>query len=437
MKVSEPLSGRAAILGHPTSVFGLFLGSFLRERRWDVSALCWEAADFFVSEDFPLRVVNTRVPVAPLTRFARAAFVAGVDGTDAAARQIARFRNRPQGVVPGAALQPPSVSYALLSSLAMAKWVRRCRPRFVFALEAYPHGLAAALSKDTTRIVMPWGGDIYQYAEASPLIRLILRYSLRRAHLVCPAAESAVAILRERYRLPSQRICAAPWGVDRSVFHPVDDRRRGELRDRYGLPRDAAVVLNVRRFAPHWGCHEAMEALVALARSRSDCRCVLLGGGGEAYAHLSTEAQRRVKEQGLSQQFLFLPEVVTLQECADLMALSDVFISLHRDRDMRSWSIVQAAACGAVPVLTDQEEYRLMERDGFRASFVAAADAESVVRAIETYLDDDALRAQARAANVSYVAQHEDLEIRMGRLLEAIGAAIRQREATHTRRRSG
>lgn len=430
MAVSGELTARAALLGHPTSVFGVFLGSFLRQYGWEVCGLCWEEVSPEVSDDVPFPVANTRALAATLPRLARGALAVGADALDAVTRRVGRLGRSKRALVESTGLQPPAVSYALLSSLAMARWIRRHRPRFVFALEAYPHGLAAALSTHTTRIVMPWGGDIFQYAEASPVIRGILRFSLRRAHLICPGAESVVAGICERYRLPSHRVRAMPWGVDRSVFRPANDETRKALREKYGLPRDASVVLNVRRFAPHWGCHEAMDALIALARRRSDCRCVVLAGGGGVNARLSADARERVKAQGLSQQFLFLPDAVPIRDCADLMALSDVFISLHRDRDMRSWSIVQAAACGAVPVLTDQVEYRLMERDGFRALFVEAADSNAVVDAIEAYLDSGDLRAHSRAANLSYVAEHEDLEIRMGKLMEAIVDAIKRREAS-------
>gem|GEM_PF-4137890 len=108
--------------------------------------------------------------------------------------------------------------------------------------------------------------------------------------------------------------------------------------------------------------------------------------------------------------------------------MADVFLSLHRDRDMRSWSIVQAAACGAAPVLSDQAEYRCMEEEGFRALFVDPSDTWATVRAVVRYAEDANLRARIRALNLRYVATREDVRVRMRALQEAVLEAVERRE---------
>ncbi|MEP0773169.1 MAG: glycosyltransferase family 4 protein [Acidobacteriota bacterium] len=420
--------GRIAILGHPTSIFGIFLGECLTRQGWEVSNIGWESKGIATRDEWPFQVVNLWDQQRGWRRFLRV--VSGFMCNQVDRLFLALGQPMTQGWDHLGELdrRPPSLNYALHSAIAMARWVRREKPRCVFALEAYPHGLAAALCDKTTRVVMPWGSDIFRYAEASPLVRWLLKWTLRRAHLVCPGAVSAARELQARFRLRPQSVVAAPWGVDRSLFRPRGEGEKRELRRKVGVAEDGLVVLNVRRFAPLWGCHEVLEVMLILAQQRNDCQCVLFGGAGEKYAHLVRAARERVEALGLTARFHFLPAEVSLEACAEWMAMADVFLSLHRDRDMRSWSIVQAAACGAAPVLSDQAEYRCMEEEGFRALFVDPSDTWATVRAVVRYAEDANLRARIRALNLRYVATREDVRVRMRALQEAVLEAVERRE---------
>ena len=123
---------------------------------------------------------------------------------------------------------------------------------------------------------------------------------------------------------------------------------------------------------------------------------------------------------GLGGRFTLFDGDTPFDECVDLMAAADVFVSLMRVPDMRSFSILQAASAGGIPVLSDQSEYREMERDGFRALFVDPVDTEAVVAALRESSGKPWLAEEIRAANERYIGKHEDHEVQMARLREAI-----------------
>lgn len=372
-------------------------------------------------EALPYEVANVRGPTKGLERVRLAIAVKILDRSEKLIRSAS-------GLIPPRGrqgqetlIQPPPFSYAVLSSFAMARWVRKHRPDVAFVLEAYPHGLAAALAPDARRVVMPWGADIYQYAEASPLIRWVLGWSLRRAHLVCPAAVTAVPYLQQAFGVDRKRVVAIPWGVDRRLFFSRSRRERQQIRERYQLFGEDVLVLNVRRFAPHWGCREALEVCLRVAGQRGDCRFLFFGGGKD---ELVEQAKRRVKQAGFGDRFIFFPQL-SLEECAEVMAISDVFLSLHRSGDMRSWSIVQAAACGAVPILSDQAEYREMMRDGFSACLVNPDDVEAVAGEINYLIDNVKKREAMRAKNAAYISYYEDSEKQMKKMITEIEKILR------------
>jgi hypothetical protein len=89
---------------------------------------------------------------------------------------------------------------------------------------------------------------------------------------------------------------------------------------------------------------------------------------------------------------------------------------------MRSASVLQAACAGAVPVLAEHPEYRELEELGFRAQFVNPDRPAEVARAVRLYLEDGELLGMTRDANQLYIAEYEDLDTQMQRLLDAICA---------------
>jgi glycosyltransferase involved in cell wall biosynthesis len=122
-----------------------------------------------------------------------------------------------------------------------------------------------------------------------------------------------------------------------------------------------------------------------------------------------------------------LENEIDLAGVRDLMAASDLFLSLPTFTDMRSLSNLQAAACGAVPIISNQEEVRRMIADGFRAQLVDPTQPEEIAAAIAAYLDAPELVESTRHANAAYLEQHEDHEANLDRMLAAIVEVCRSR----------
>lgn len=313
----------------------------------------------------------------------------------------------------------PVLDGPLNYALSMAPLIREINPRFVFGQEVYLHGLATAFCSGRPRILMPWGGDIYLMGRALTTLHHLVRYGLQHVELVCPTSASAVPVLRDEYGVSSERIQAISWGVDRQMFHPVaNPATRSALLARYNIPENATTVLNVRRFRPAWGSEIALEAFSRFAHQNSNTHFILLGGSGTTQE--TEKARHRLEVEGLLPRFTIFTEDIPLQEVADLMSISDIFTSLMIVPDMRSASILQAAACGAIPILSDQIEYHYLLKNGFQAEIVPSHNADAVVAALSSLTSDTARFTAMRAANIDYISRHEDSEVQMDRLLSAV-----------------
>jgi len=88
--------------------------------------------------------------------------------------------------------------------------------------------------------------------------------------------------------------------------------------------------------------------------------------------------------------------------------------------DMRSVSVLQATAAGGVPVLSNNPEYREMDRLGFAALYVRNDSIEDVVNALRFCLQNPEEARSMVARNDAYITEHEDFRTQMDKLLELV-----------------
>ncbi len=320
----------------------------------------------------------------------------------------------------------PSVADAITGGEQLARMVNRLRPRFVFGQEAFSYGWATARAK-APRILFPWGGDVFLFAESSRLAAAMVGHALAHVDLVCPSATFAAARLVERFKLDPAKVVPVSWGVDLERFRPADADKRRALRARHGLPAEGVICLNLRRFNPAWGCRTVLEAFIRVAAAQTDAHFVMLGGPN---VHDEvTSARQRLANTGLVERFTLYDHELPLDQCAELMRLADVGVSVMRPLDMRSSSVLQAAACGLALVLSPQPEYEVMTRQGLRAQIVPADDDVAVAEVIRGALNDPTMRSECGRQNRAFVIQHEDQTRQMAVLLGHIARVVSQREA--------
>jgi glycosyltransferase involved in cell wall biosynthesis len=292
------------------------------------------------------------------------------------------------------------------------------RPSFVFGHEASSHGLATSFCKGVPRILFPWGGDIFMCVECSPFINAIVKRALRNVDLIVPSSATAARYIPERFGVSPEKVRPVSWGVDLQTFKPANIADKRSIKESISAPENSKVVLNVRRFNPIWGAFDCLEACLRLATSREDVHFVFFGGAGTE-EHLA-KARQEIAANGHDLRFTLLDGNIPLQRCAEIMSVSDICISLLGRGDMRSSSVLQGTASGAVPVIIESEEYRSMQTAGFAAEFVPENDPAALTATLDRLLQNDNQMKSMTETNLAYIQQHEDHERQMDHLLELI-----------------
>ncbi len=419
------MADRVVVIGDPASVFVQTPVRYWRDRGVDAVILTarWTGGAT-VGGDLPVVAAEALAP--PWAVSAARAMYSFLDvvNTHSLAFDPARVRTALQAWAHTAV--PPSIAPPAYDGLLIAAAADALDPACVFGHEAFAYGLAASACTAPRRALMAWGADVLQYAPMTDVSHALVRQALHGVHYVLTNTATMEDALHERFDLPRARIARISYGVDRQVFSRATGARAAALRRQYGIADGAQVLMNIRRFLPHWGSTLAWPAMAALAETRPTLHLVLLGGAGSDDDLAAAEADARAR--GLASRVTFVRGDAPLTTVADLMAVADVSLSLVRTLEPVSWSVQQAVACGSAVVVADQPSYALEGERGLAVHRLRSCDREDITAAVSTLLEDQARVAAMADANARYLTAHHDRDTELTRLLRIVaGAATAER----------
>ncbi|HEY6867836.1 MAG TPA: glycosyltransferase [Candidatus Eisenbacteria bacterium] len=301
----------------------------------------------------------------------------------------------PRLPLPGALRYP-------LAAPALRRALAGFRPELVLAHFVPNYGVLGALGGWHPLVVAAWGSDLLRVAGRDPLQRARARFVLGRADLVLADSENLAAAARAFGAAPA-KVVALPWGVDLARFQP-------------GAAREPGLIVSTRMHEPVYDLPTVIEAAGRVLRERPETRLVLAGDGSRR-ASLERLAARRLPPG----RFAFVGRIAPA-ELAGWLGRAAVAFSAARS-DSTSVSLLEAMACGALPVVCDLEGNREWVGEGEGARLFRPGDADDAARALRAALDDPAWAERARARNRAVVEARADWDANMGRvesLLEAL-----------------
>ena len=326
---------------------------------------------------------------------------------------------------------------AVPAARALAK---RLRPDLVAAYRVTSYGVLAAAAGLHPLAVAAQGMTI-AFPPTSRLKRALARHALARADLV---TSWGAHMTRNMIGLGCDpaKIRTIAYGIDTERFSIDDDRSRpgesgpsrpshGERRPslRSGPPGSgppgeglrAPRLLSTRALRADYNLEPILRALPAVAGRFPEVIWTAVGEGPEK-ARLAALA----RALGVAKHVEF-PGRVPLARLVELLRAADVYVSTV-PTDGVSASLLEAMACGAWPVVTDNEANRLWIRPGRTGDLVPAHDAEAIGRAIAAALGDPARAARARQENRRLVCERasmrENMAVIDGMLRALVGGGI-------------
>lgn len=273
----------------------------------------------------------------------------------------------------------------------------------VIAYYVTSYGTLAALAFPGRFTAVAAGSDI-DPTRLRFLRRAVARFALSRSG----RAVAWTPIMAERMRelgVPADRIRTGPRGIELDVYHPPEDPR----------PDDSAfTVVTTRRLRPVFRHDVLLRAVRRLADRGISAHVDFVGSGSErdrleALARELT-VEDRVRFWGA------LPAA----EVADRLRSASVFVTLST-KDGLSTSLVEALACGAVPVVSDIPPNRELVRHRINGVVVRGSDPDEVADALVLAATDREFRNAAVRENLARTRETFDVRRNTEAILRFVG----------------
>jgi L-malate glycosyltransferase len=273
---------------------------------------------------------------------------------------------------------------------------RRIRPDVTIGYYASSYGLLAA-TVSGPRVVATAGGDVFEEAQDSAIRRfaipLLARLALTRADLVlCWAPHLAEAV--ERIGIPSSKILTLPRGIDTTVFAP------GPALATPGVLR----IISTRSLDAFYRPEMLVDALAILRADGVDATLELVGDGPAR-----EELAARVGGLSLTPYVVFLGRVPP-SLLAEALRRASVYVAVPPS-DGVSASLLEAMACGLVPVVSDIPANRTWIEHGANGLLVEEPPTpRTIASALARALEDGDLARRSKERNLAIVAERASRE---------------------------
>jgi glycosyltransferase involved in cell wall biosynthesis len=298
----------------------------------------------------------------------------------------------------------------LISAVRLLKEIRKLKPDVVHI--HYLRGLAWGLGFRSFHptVVTPWGSDVLeeQGAFREWYSKWLTRAVVRMADLVAVHSDFLESQIRLLGPKPNS-IVRIGWGVDLTRFRPGLDVET--LRRKWHIEEDTLVMFSPRLAQRFYNHHLVVQALEQIRRQFPQIVLVVSEQFGDpSYVR---ELKALADQSQVSQHIRFVGRI-PYEDMPLWLNLSALVVMVPESDGMPN-TLLEAMACGAVPVLRELPQYRELIRDNVNGKYVSAT-AESVARGVVALLQVDERRKEMASVNLSLVREVADQSKEMHRM---------------------
>ena len=286
----------------------------------------------------------------------------------------------------------PTKLAGYLSALPAVKArLREFQPDLVNGLYAGGYGFLASIISPGPFVISTLGSDLLVDYPSSFIHRFQIRHALRKADLVTTDSENLSRAAMDA-GTPPEKILKIFFGIEEKLFHPVSETD-GNVK---GISGPVNIVTTRNLYDIY-----NIELLIDSAPSiiaKTDAIFTICGDGP-----LRGSLEEKVAGKGLKEQFIFKGRL-SPDEIAEELRNSDIYVSTSFS-DSTSVSLLEAMACGSLPIVTDIPANREWIEDG-KNGFLVPVDSPAILAdtICESLRDPDRLMS-IRRRNLSIIRE--------------------------------
>jgi glycosyltransferase involved in cell wall biosynthesis len=249
------------------------------------------------------------------------------------------------------------------------------KPDAIFCNRCVPEGVLGASTHIKPLILRTAGPDISKFTKY-PIYRNLIREALHQASSVITQSIHERAFLKGFCpQLVEPAIINI--GVDQSLFSPPT--APAPLRAKYGIPEDSFVIVSNRNLNGHYNGWEVVEAVASILHY---CPNLFLLYASPYRMDQHTRSRAAALQRELPQ-LIFLDGPTAHVEMPSILGCGDIYISVSSYDGIPN-SVLEAMACGLVPIVADLPQLHEWIQPGRTGYIVPQHDITQLASAIRT-----------------------------------------------------
>jgi len=257
-------------------------------------------------------------------------------------------------------------------------------------------------------VVTPWNGDIVWKYQWSILRKYAVRRGLLKADMITVDSEELMGKVIQ-YGIDNNKIKYISFGVDTGIFNP--SAKNFQIRKLLDIDAHAPIVLSPRTLATMYNIDIIISAIPIVLCTFPDAIFVFSW-------HADTQKEeltRLVDKLGVSKNVIFAGKIVDRGELANYYAEADVCVSIPSS-DTIAISLLEAMACGAVPVVSDLPSTRECVINEINGFIVPVRDIEATAQAIIKILSNKNIKNKVSEYNRYLVQKNFEWDKNMAKV---------------------
>ncbi len=291
-----------------------------------------------------------------------------------------------------------SNKYLLLTKiLALHKLFRQINPDLVVAYRVQSYGFLSACTGFHPLMVVAQSRTVV-WPPHSRIMAWFCKYAIHRADWILSWAEHTTHRLIQ-LGADRNRIDTFPRGVRPELFFPKPE----------SAPSTGQTIITTRSLEPEYKYDDIIHAVHSLVATMPGVK-YYIAGEGQRRRHL----EKVVHQLGLHTHVEFLGYVPNAS-LPDRLRKADVYVSAYLE-DGVSMSLLEAMACGLLPVVPDTEPNHKWIQDGVNGLLFRPGDHSSLVQKLHEALSNPSLRKKAREHNIKFIQEKVNWHTNMRRI---------------------
>lgn len=237
--------------------------------------------------------------------------------------------------------------------------IKRINPTIIHAHSIPGYGdYMGLVSKMLPRIpvvVTAWGFSHIENERARPFRRLLSKMAVSQARIVTTSVPEMAKRISQAYGTSEDKVTSFTWGIDLETFRLMTEEESETIKSREGIPAQAEVILSPRTMHPHYRIGVIVRAAAQVIREDPKAILVLLAGYGyERYVRQIEDLTRSLE---IEENVRLIKRLLSPNEMAEHFNMADFIVQIP-PTDQLSATLLEAMACGAIPILSSLNTYQ-------------------------------------------------------------------------------